>query len=98
MSLSQYKNLVITQPNCPYCVKAKALLDERGTEYTTLSLGSDLEKTEMIDYVETVANIRVNTVPQIFLEGKYIGGHDDLVAYLERQSEAEDLADLDFEL
>ena len=98
MSLSQYKNLVITQPNCPYCVKAKALLDDRGTEYTTLSLGSDLEKTEMVDYVETVANIRVNTVPQIFLEGKYIGGHDDLVAYLERQSEAEDFADLDFEL
>ncbi|MCG7498790.1 glutaredoxin [Vibrio sp. Of7-15] len=98
MSLSQYKNLVITQPNCPYCVKAKALLDDRGTEYTTLSLGSDLEKTEMVDYVETVANIRVNTVPQIFLEGKYIGGHDDLVAYLERQREAEDFADLDFEL
>lgn len=98
MSLSQYKNLVITQPNCPYCVKAKALLDDRGTEYTTLSLGSDLEKTEMVDYVESVANIRVNTVPQIFLEGKYIGGHDDLVAYLDRQSEAADLTDLDFEL
>lgn len=98
MSLSQYKNLVITQPNCPYCVKAKALLDDRGTEYTTLSLGSDLEKTEMVDYVEAVANIRVNTVPQIFLEGKYIGGHDDLVAYLDRQSEAADLTDLDFEL
>ncbi|MGF1764410.1 glutaredoxin domain-containing protein [Aliivibrio kagoshimensis] len=95
MPLSKYSNLIITQPNCPFCVKAKAILDERGTEYTALSLGTDLAKEDMVDYVETVANVRVNTVPQIFLDGTYIGGHDDLVAFLERQTDLDDLNDFE---
>ncbi len=97
MSLHQYQNLVVTQPNCPFCVKAKAILDERGTEYVTLSLGSDLDKQEMIDYIEEIANVVVNTVPQIILDGEYIGGHDDLVAKLDREEVADDSFS-DFEL
>ncbi len=95
MPLSKYSNLIITQPNCPYCVRAKALLDDRGADYTSLSLGTDLAKEDMVEYVETVANVRVNTVPQIFLDGVYIGGHDDLVAFLERQTDADDLSDFE---
>ncbi|WP_087024381.1 glutaredoxin domain-containing protein [Thaumasiovibrio subtropicus] len=97
MSLHQYNNLVITQPNCPYCVKAKAILDARGTEYTTLVLGQDLEKEAMITFIEEVARVTVNTVPQIILDGQYIGGHDDLVAKLDRE-EIEDDSFSDFEL
>ena len=93
--LSEYKNLVITQPHCPFCVKAKALLDDRGTEYTTLVLGTDLEKTEMVAFIEQVANTTVRTVPQIILAGKFIGGHDDLVAFLERQVNTEELGDFE---
>ncbi|MDO6704972.1 MULTISPECIES: glutaredoxin domain-containing protein [unclassified Photobacterium] len=94
-ALSQIQNLVITQPNCPYCVRAKAILDDRDTDYTTLVLGQDLEKTEMIAFIEQVANTTVRTVPQIILDGKYIGGHDDLVAFLERQVEADALGDFE---
>ena len=83
--LSEYQNVVITQPNCPYCVKAKALLDQQGTEYTTLVLGQELTKTVMVDFIQHCANVNVRTVPQIILNGHYIGGHDDLVAFLERQ-------------
>nr|WP_086938936.1 glutaredoxin domain-containing protein [Thaumasiovibrio occultus] len=97
MSLNQYANLVITQPNCPYCVKAKAILDQRGVEYTTLVLGTDLEKQAMIDFVFEKAQVTVNTVPQIILNGEYVGGHDDLVAKLERE-ELEADAFGDFEL
>lgn len=93
--LHQFQNLVITQPNCPYCVRAKAILDDRGTDYTTLVLGQNLEKTEMIAFIEQVAGTRVRTVPQIILDGKYIGGHDDLVAFLERQVEADALGDFE---
>ncbi|OAN13843.1 glutaredoxin [Photobacterium jeanii] len=96
--LSSYQNLVITQPRCPFCVKAKAILDDRGTEYTTLVLGTDLEKPEMIEFIEKVANTTVRTVPQIILDGKYIGGHDDLVAFLERQDDVADADMSDFEL
>ncbi len=97
-SLSQFPNLIVTQPYCPYCVKAKILLEEKGFEMTTLVLGQDLEKQTMIDFVQEQANVTVRTVPQIFLSGKYIGGHDDLVAYFERQAAAGDLGDLDIEL
>ncbi|KPA53985.1 glutaredoxin [Photobacterium leiognathi subsp. mandapamensis] len=93
--LEQYENLVITQPNCPYCVKAKALLDERGTEYTTLVLGQELSKVVMVDFIEQKTGITVRTVPQIILDGKYIGGHDDLGAFLERQVETSEFDDFE---
>ncbi len=96
--LSGFNNLVITQPRCPFCVKAKDLLDDRGTEYKTLVLGTDLEKPEMIEFIEKAANTTVRTVPQIILDGKYIGGHDDLVAFLARQDDAADADMSDFEL
>ncbi len=93
--LMEYKNVIITQPNCPYCVKAKALLDQQGTEYSTLVLGQQLTKTVMVDFIQHVANVNVRTVPQIILAGHYIGGHDDLVAYLERQTDTNDFDDFE---
>ncbi|AJR09124.1 glutaredoxin [Photobacterium gaetbulicola] len=93
--LAGYQNLVITQPNCPYCVKAKAILDERGTEYTTLVLGADLAKTMMVDFIEQQTGNQVRTVPQIILDGQYIGGHDDLVAFLARQVENDAFGDFE---
>lgn len=93
--LEQYDNLVITQPNCPFCVKAKALLDERGIEYTTLVLGLNLSKLVMVDFIEKKTGQTVRTVPQIILDDKYIGGHDDLVAFLERQVEATEFDDFE---
>jgi glutaredoxin 3 len=98
ISLNQSPNLIFTQPYCPYCVKAKILLEEKGIEMMTLVLGQDLEKQAMVEFVEQEANVTVRTVPQIFLSGKYIGGHDDLVAHFERQAAAADLGDLDFDL
>ena len=93
--LAGYQNLVITQPRCPYCVRAKAILDERGTEYTTLVLGCDLEKTTMVDFIKQKTGHTVRTVPQIILDGNYIGGHDDLVAFLERQVDSEAFGDFE---
>lgn len=93
--LAGYQNLVITQPNCPYCVKAKAILDARGTEYTSLVLGEDLSKILMVDFIEQATGNVVRTVPQIFLDGQYIGGHDDLVAFLERQVDSDEFGDFE---
>ncbi|WP_413110408.1 glutaredoxin [Thaumasiovibrio sp. DFM-14] len=97
MTLHQYKNLVISKSSCPYCVKAKAILDQRGVDYVTLSLDSDLDKATMVEFIADIANVVVNTVPQIILDGRYVGGHDDLVAMLEKTSLADDTFS-DFEL
>ena len=97
-TLATLPNLIITQPHCPYCVKAKALLAERNYDMAHKVLGQDLDKATMITFIEQKANVTVRTVPQIILEGKYIGGHDDLVAYFERMQEADVLTDFDIEL
>jgi glutaredoxin 3 len=65
---------------CPYCVRAKRLLDEKGVDFEEydISLGGP-KRAEMVQR----ANGRT-TVPQIFIGGVHVGGSDDLAA-LERQ-------------
>lgn len=61
---------------CPYCERAKALLKQKGIQYEERKIGGGYTKEQLL---ESVPNAR--TVPQIFLDGKLIGGHDDLVKY-----------------
>lgn len=67
---------MITKPGCPYCTKAKILLYERGIEFEQIILGKDATS------VSVKAISGNSTVPQIFFDGKNIGGFDDLVKYL----------------
>lgn len=61
---------------CPYCVAAKKLLTQRGLEYTEFRIDQDVGKRD--EMLARSQNRR--TVPQIFVNGEHIGGHDDLVA------------------
>ena len=65
---------IYTGENCRYCTMAKELLQEKGIEYT--------EKDFLDDSIEVAQRIgRIpNTVPQIFLDGEYVGGYTDLAA------------------
>ena len=70
---------IYTKSFCPYCARAKRLLDEKGVSYEEFEIsGGGAKREEMIQR----AGGRT-TVPQIFIEGKHIGGSDDLAA-LER--------------
>ena len=71
---------IYTKAFCPYCSRAKALLDGKSAEYEEfdITMGGP-KRAEMIQR----AGGR-STVPQIFIDGKHIGGSDDLSA-LERQ-------------
>jgi len=70
---------IYTRPFCSYCARAKRLLDDKGIAYQEHELGyGGGDRDEMIQR----ANGRT-TVPQIFIEGRHIGGCDDLMA-LER--------------
>jgi glutaredoxin 3 len=71
---------IYTKAFCPYCYRAKALLDSKQVEYEEIdiSMGGP-RRPEMIQR----AGGR-STVPQIFIDGKHIGGSDDLAA-LDRQ-------------
>jgi glutaredoxin 3 len=61
---------------CGYCARAKALLDRKGVSYENIDV---LEDTSKRDEVGARARGRT-TVPQIFIDGAYIGGSDELVA------------------
>lgn len=59
---------------CPYCTRARKLLDEKGVAYKGYDITDDEAGREKM--VERTGGPR--TVPQIFINGKHIGGCDDL--------------------
>ncbi len=77
---------IYTKFMCPYCARAKKLLDEKGVKYEETEIsGGGAKREEMIQR----AGGRT-TVPQIFIDGRHVGGSDDLAA-LERQGQLDPL-------
>ena len=67
---------IYTKSFCPYCWRAKALLDSKGVEYKEIAVDfGGAERQTMIQR----ANVRT-TVPQIFVGDLHVGGCDDLMA------------------
>ena len=77
---------IYTKFTCPYCSRAKRLLEEKGASYEEYELNSSPGKR---DEMLQRSNGRY-TVPQIFIDGRHIGGSDDL-AELDRQGGLEPL-------
>jgi glutaredoxin 3 len=61
---------------CGYCDLAKRLLEQKGIKYEERKIGTGWTKEQLLESVPTA-----RTVPQIFLDDKLIGGHDDLIKY-----------------
>ena len=59
---------------CPYCVRAKRLLTERGIPFEETDVGADA-----VLRADVVRRTGRRTVPQIFIDGRAIGGFDELV-------------------
>lgn len=70
---------IYTTPTCPYCHAAKALLADKGVDFTEITV---LEPDLREKMTERAHGRR--TVPQIFIGDTHVGGYDDLAA-LERQ-------------
>ncbi len=65
-----------TKAFCPFCSRAKALLDRKGAAYVEhdITMGGP-KRAEMLG-----RSNGASTVPQIFIAGAHVGGCDDLVA------------------
>lgn len=61
-----------TKPYCSFCFAAKRLLRKRGIDYDEIPLSNHLEMQKMRDLTGG------NTVPQILINGKAIGGYTEL--------------------
>ncbi len=58
---------------CPYCSRAKMLLDKKGVHYTEYRIDQKMDlRDEMIERSDRTS------VPQIFIDDKHVGGFDDL--------------------
>lgn len=75
---------------CPFCARAKALLDRKGVEYREIDVDRDPNLRQQM--MRRAGGRR--TVPQIFVDGRHVGGSDDLAA-LERAGELDALLGID---
>lgn len=71
------KAVIWGQDHCTYCDQAKALMKRFGIEYEERLIGAGYTKKDLIDAVPTA-----RTVPQIFMNGEYIGGFRELKQHL----------------
>jgi glutathione-dependent peroxiredoxin len=73
---------MFAREGCPFCARAKSLLEERKIPYEAIYLGNGI----------SMESVRAATgaakVPQVFIDGKLIGGSDALQAYLSKAAQA----------
>ncbi|MFM6192726.1 MAG: glutaredoxin 3 [Planktothrix sp.] len=77
---------IYTWSTCPFCIRAKALLNKKGVEFTEYVIDGDEDAR---DQMAQRANGR-RSVPQIFIDDQHIGGCDDIHA-LDRQGKLDPL-------
>jgi glutaredoxin len=77
------KAVVWSKYHCPYCDQAKALLTQKGIGFEEKKIGDGYAKEDLL---EAVPNAR--TVPQIFLDGKLIGGFTELKKLFEQENQS----------
>lgn len=66
---------IYTTGNCGYCVAAKTLLKQRGVDYEENRVDTDPTK-----FAEMLGRSNQRSVPQVFIDGQYIGGFEELVS------------------
>jgi glutaredoxin 3 len=76
---------IYTKPYCPYCVRALALLEQKGVKFTEIVAAFDPDKRR-----EMIQRSGRTTYPQIFIGDMHIGGCDDMMA-LERAGKLDPL-------
>ena len=73
---------------CPYCVRARGLLDSKGVDYT--DVGVDEQPRQRLEMMQRSGR---RTVPQIWIGDQHIGGFDDMLR-LEQQGRLDELLKL----
>lgn len=77
---------IYTTQVCPYCIRAKQLLQKKGQKYTEVDVSVD----DTLREAMTKKAGGKRTVPQIFIGEKHVGGCDDLYA-LDQKGELDKL-------
>ena len=82
---------VVTKSDCPFCEMTKKWFDDNGFDYRAELMDNEEERLAFYQSINGIKEVvgaptevrRVNSVPQIFVDGDRIGGYDDLMKYAE---------------
>ena len=69
-----------SNPPCQYCEASKSFLKKEKIEYEFKEIDDFI-----IEHIQTKENTKVRTLPQIYLDNKYVGGYHDLMKYGKQQ-------------
>ncbi|BBK36223.1 glutaredoxin 3 [Allostella sp. ATCC 35155] len=67
---------IYSSPWCGYCARAKSLLDRKGVQYVEIDVDADTKRRQEM----TQRAGGRTSVPQIFIDGRHVGGCDDIFA------------------
>lgn len=73
------KNIVWSKVQCPYCDMAKSLLKSKEIVFEERMIGVNWTREQLLEAVPSA-----RTVPQIILNGEYIGGYEQLKAHFNK--------------
>lgn len=71
---------IYSKENCGYCIKLKELMNYHGIEYIEKSLSDGKHTKEEIQ--ERVPDKKINVVPQVFVNGEYLGGYVETLEFI----------------
>ncbi|MGB3300561.1 MAG: glutathione peroxidase [Phormidesmis sp.] len=77
-----HRVFLISKPGCPFCAKARDLLEAHGMNYEQVELGNGVTTKSL--YAVSGAG----TTPQVFVDGRLVGGSDDLETYFQKMDAA----------
>ena len=78
------RTIIYGKPDCPFCAMAKEEMKLRGIQFDYIDL-QEVGKT-----AAEVTGRKVRTVPQIYLEGEYVGGYDELMEYFDANGDSQE--------
>jgi len=71
--------VIYTKRYCPYCVRAKSFFESHSVAYKEIDITNDHEKLNQLK-----AETNFMTLPQIFIDGRFIGGYTDMIEQVDR--------------
>ena len=76
------KAQVFSKPSCAWCDRAVAYMTEKDIDVERIEIITEDGYKRLLDSVGETIGRDINRVPQIIIDGKYVGGYQDAVDYI----------------
>lgn len=71
---------IYSKTGCPYCDMAKEWMNNHNIGYIEIKKDDLSERNQLYEQLSQMTGKNIRTVPQIFYDGTYIGGYNDLIS------------------